>query len=200
MKKEIVFVLLDEFADWEGAMLAPALTAGILPVQGGETPYTVKYLTPDGKSVRSIGGMQVVPDYDASALPVRCAGLILIGGLQWQLAAAGRIMALVEEALKRDILLGAICNAASFLAAGGLLNGVQHTGNTVEMLKKWGAERYTGENLYQERQVVRDGNIVTANGTGYLEFARECLFSLDVGTAEQIEAWYEFNKSGFYKQ
>lgn len=199
MKKEIAFVLLDGFADWEGAFLAPALTAGILPIPGTDTPFTVKYLSPDGKPVRSIGGMCVTPDYDASTLPSECAGLILIGGLQWQSPAAERIVPLVEQALRCGIPVGGICNASLFLGAHGFLNSVRHTGNTVEVLKKWGGERYTGESLYEERQAVRDGNIVTANGTGYLEFTRECLFSLGVGTAEQIEAWYGFNKSGFYK-
>lgn len=198
MKKQIVFVLLDEFADWEGAFLAPALTSGIVPVPSGDSPYTVKYLTPDGSPVRSIGGMQVTPDYDASALPAQCAGLILIGGTQWQSPGAERIVPLVEEALTRGIPVGGICNASLFLGAHGFLNGIQHTGNTVEMLKKWGGARYTGENRYQERQAVRDGNIVTANGSGFLEFTRECLLALGVGTPEQVEAWYGFNKSGFY--
>ena len=31
MEKEIVFVLLDEFADWEAAFLAPALCSGVMP-------------------------------------------------------------------------------------------------------------------------------------------------------------------------
>ena len=30
MEKEIVFVLLDEFADWEAAFLAPALCSGVM--------------------------------------------------------------------------------------------------------------------------------------------------------------------------
>ncbi len=33
MEKEIVFVLLDDFADWEAAFLAPALRAGTLRVR-----------------------------------------------------------------------------------------------------------------------------------------------------------------------
>ena len=45
---------------------------------------------------------------------------------------------------------------------------------------------------------MREGNIVTANGTAQLEFARECLLALEVGTPQEVEAWYGFNKSGFY--
>lgn len=198
MEKEIVFVLLDDFADWEAAFLAPALRAGTMP--GRPASFGVKYMTPDGRPVRSIGGMQAAADCDASALPDTCAGLVLVGGMQWQSEAARRIAPLVGEALSRGMLVGAICNAASFLAAHGFLNNVRHTGNTVEMLKTWGGANYTGEALYVQRQAVRDGNIVTANGSGYLEFTRECLLALSADTPEAIEASYRFNKDGFYKE
>ena len=77
MEKEIVFVLLDEFADWEAAFLAPALCSGVMPGRPGS--YAAKYMSPDGESVRSIGGLRATPDYDASTLPESCAGLILVG-------------------------------------------------------------------------------------------------------------------------
>ena len=80
MEKEIVFVLLDEFADWEAAFLAPALCSGVMPGRPGS--YAAKYMSPDGESVRSIGGLRVTPDYDASTLPESCAGLILVGGME----------------------------------------------------------------------------------------------------------------------
>ena len=198
MEKEIVFVLLDDFADWEAAFLAPALRAGTMP--GRPASYGVKYMTPDGRPVRSIGGLRAAADCDASALPEACAGLILVGGMQWQSEAAQRIVPLVGEALARGIVVGAICNAASFLAAHGFLNGVRHTGNGLEMLREWGGANYTGEKLYQERQAVRDGNVVTANGTGQLEFTCECLLALAADTPEAIEASYKFNKEGFCKQ
>ena len=133
-------------------------------------------------------------------LPDDCAGLILVGGMSWATPEAERIVPLVREALSHGILVGAICNAASFLAAHGFLNGVRHTGNGLEMLREWGGANYTGEKLYQERQAVRDGNVVTANGSGYLEFTRECLLALEADTPEQIAASYAFNKHGFYQE
>lgn len=197
MKKEVLFLLLDDFADWEGAFLATGLNTG-LTMAGGGTPYTSRTLTPTKKQVRSIGGLVVTVDYTAATMPEDYAALILVGGMAWQSEEAQRVVPIVEAALARGVLVGAICNAASFLAAHEFLNGVRHTGNTVEMLKKWGGDRYTAESLYEERQAVRDGNIVTANGSGYLEFTRECLLALDADTTEAIEASYEFNKRGFY--
>ena len=158
MEKEIVFVLLDDFADWEAAFLAPALRAGTMP--GRPASYGVKYMTPDGRPVRSIGGLRAAADCDASALPEACAGLILVGGMQWQSEAAQRIVPLVGEALARGIVVGAICNAVSFMAAHGFLNGIRHTGNTLGMLQKWGGANYTGEALYEERQAVQAQDLI----------------------------------------
>jgi len=197
MEKEVIVVLLEEFADWEAAFLAPALRCGTMP--GREGFCEVKYMTPDGRPVRSIGGLRATPDYAAGELPAKCAGLILAGGMGWERPEAEKIVPAVEEALRRGLVVGAICNAASFLAAHGFLNGVRHTGNTVEMLQAWGGARYTGAALYEERQAVRDGRIVTANGSGYLEFTRECLLALGADTPEAIAASYDFNKNGFYK-
>ena len=136
----------------------------------------------------SDAGMTLTPDCDTETLPDDCAGLILVGGMSWATPETERIVPLVREALSHGILVGAICNAASFLAAHGFLNGVRHTGNGLEMLREWGGANYTGEKLYQERQAVRDGNVVTANGSGYLEFTRECLLAREADTPEQIAA------------
>ena len=174
--KTVLFVLLDQFADWESAFLAPALRGGIMPGRPGS--HAVRYATPGGVPVRSIGGMTLTPDCDTETLPDDCAGLILVGGMSWATPETERIV----------------------LAAHGFLNGVRHTGNGLEMLREWGGANYTGEKLYQERQAVRDGNVVTANGSGYLEFTRECLLALEADTPEQIAASYAFNKHGFYQE
>lgn len=196
--KNVLFVLLDDFADWEAAFLAPALRAGIMPGQQGS--FEVLYAAPDGRPVRSIGGMQVVPDRDLSALPDHCAGIVLVGGMSWNTPAAGEVAPLVRQALERGLLVGAICNACCFMAAQGLLNGVRHTGNTLEMLREWGGPHYTGEGRFEERQAVHDGQIVTANGSGYLEFAREFLLGLGVYQIEAIGGWYAFFRHGLYKE
>lgn len=199
MKKEVLFLLLDDFADWEGAFLATGLNTG-LTMAGGGTPYVSRTLTPTQKQVRSIGGLVVTVDYTAATMPEDYAALILVGGMAWQSEEARRVVPIVRAALARGVLVGAICNAAAFLAAHGFLNGVRHTGNTLEMLREWGSANYTGADLYEERQAVRDGNIVTANGTGYLEFTRECLLWLHADTDEVIEASYQFNKHGLYRK
>lgn len=144
--------------------------------------------------------MTLTPDCDTETLPDDCARADPRRRYELGDAETERIVPLVREALSHGILVGAICNAASFLAAHGFLNGVRHTGNGLEMLREWGGANYTGEKLYQERQAVRDGNVVTANGSGYLEFTHECLLALEADTPEQIAASYAFNKHGFYQE
>lgn len=197
MSKTVMIVLLNEFADWEASFLAPALRTGVMA--GCEGHFDVVYAAPSGRSVRSLGGLTVQPDRDLTALPDDCAGLVLVGGMSWRTSEADQVAPLVADALGRGLLVGAICNATLFLAARGFLNDLQHTGNTVEMMKEWGGKRYTGEAHYVERQAVSDGGIVTANGTGYLEFTREFLLCLGADSTEHIEASYRFNKQGFYK-
>ena len=80
-----------------------------------------------------------------------------------------------------------------------ILNSIRHTGQHRRNAESERAN-YTGEALY-ERQAVRDGNVVTANGTGQLEFTRECLLALAADTPEAlIAASYKFNKEGFYSK
>lgn len=195
--KTILFVLLDQFADWESAFSPQRFAAALCRDARDATPCGMRR---PGSSRTLDRRHDPHPDCDTETLPDDCAGLILVGGMSWATPETERIVPLVREALSHGILVGAICNAASFLAAHGFLNGVRHTGNGLEMLREWGGANYTGEKLYQERQAVRDGNVVTANGSGYLEFTRECLLALEADTPEQIAASYAFNKHGFYQE
>lgn len=194
MNKEIICFLLDEFADWEGAFIAPALNFGIEP---GSARYRVKTMSVTKDPVTSIGGFKVIPDYDVQDFPRDCAGLILIGGMSWFKPEAESVLPLVKATLERGQLVAGICNASVFLGMHGLLNGVKHTSNTLAYLKQCAGANYTGETRYLDQQAVRDGNVVTANGTGYLEFCREIMHALQADTPEKIEEFYRFNKEGF---
>lgn len=83
------------------------------------------------------------------------------------------------------------------MAKCGLLNKVKHTGNGLDQLKLWGGDNYTNPDGYIHAQAVSDGNIVTANGSATLEFAKELLSLLENDTPERIEMYYQFNKQGF---
>ena len=76
------------------------------------------------------------------------------------------------------------------------LNEVKHTSNTLDYLKQYAGDQYTGESNYINKQAVRDENIVTANGIGQLEFCREILYALEADTTDAIEESYLFYKNG----
>ena len=107
------------------------------------------------------------------------------------------IVPLVEKAIKEKKLVAGICNASVFLGMHGFLNEVKHTSNTLNYLKQYAGDKYTGDSNYINEQAVRDENIVTANGTGQLEFCKEILYALEADTADAIEESYLFYKNGF---
>lgn len=76
---------------------------------------------------------------------------------------------------------------------------MRHTSNDLDYMKQWAGNSYTGEQNYLQQQAVRDGNVVTANGTAALEFAKEVLEALQLAPESEIERWYNFYKLGFYR-
>lgn len=197
MKKEVLFLILNDYADWEGAFLATSLNTGVMP--DSEIKYVSKTVAPTLEEVHSIGGFRTLPDYSFQNMPSDYAALVLIGGMQWKSPEAEQVAPIVREALRQGKIVGAICNAASFMCAHGFLNNVKHTGNTLAQLKLWGAENYTNEAGYVEQQAVSDKNIVTANGTGHLEFTRELQILLQADSIDRINGAYDFYKNGLVR-
>ena len=123
--------------------------------------------------------------------------MVLIGEMSWFSLEVELLVPLVEETVGEKKLVARICNASVFLGVHGFFNGVKHTSNTLAYLKQYAGDKYTGEADYVDKQAVRDGKIVTANGTWQLEFCREILYALEADTAEAIEESYLFYKNGF---
>ena len=193
MKKVVLFVILDEYSDWEGAYLSPFIVAL------GKGEYVVKTVSLTKDGVQSIGGFTVLPDYTIQSAPTDFEGVILVGGMSWRKEEARQVMPLVQAALDKGKVLGGICDAAGFLGTMGVLNDVRHTGNDLNDLKQWAGDAYTGEEKYIMQHAVRDNNIVTANGTAALEFAREVIIALGVVPESKIMEWYNFYKLGCYE-
>lgn len=191
MKKNILFVILDKFADWEAAYLSSLILAL------GQDKYSVKTVSLTKDSIQSLGGFTVLPDYDIQSAPTEFEGLILIGGMSWRNPDAQQVKPLVEKTLNSGKVLGAICDASVFLGSIGSLNHVNHTSNDLNDLKQWAKDAYTGEEKYIMQQAVRDDNIITANGTAALEFAKEVMIALQVAPESKILEWYNFHKLGW---
>lgn len=196
MNNEILYLLLPDYAAHEAVYLSQAIASDEQALKVSPK-YVNKVLTPTMEPVKSIGGFRTLPDYSFETMPDDYAALVLIGGFGWSTAIADKVVSIVGKALKEGKIVGAICNAASFMAKHGFLNHVRHTGNGLDQLKLWGGETYVNAAMYVNEQAVSDGNLVTANGSATLEFAKELLLLLKNDTPERIEMYYQFNKQGF---
>lgn len=192
MKKTILFVILQQYADWEAAYISSAIT------MLGQGQYDIKTVSLSKECVQSIGGFRTLPDYDMEAVPEDYEALILIGGMTWRSENTQQIKKLVEECCQKGRVLGGICDASAFLGTAGVLNEVMHTSNDLNDLKQWAGPVYTGETKYVAKQAVRDRNIITANGTAPMEFAREILLALNAASEDKVLEWYNFHKLGYY--
>lgn len=196
MSNEILYILLPDYAAHETVFLSQAIASDEYAMK--ENPkYVNKVVAPILEPVKSIGGFRTMPDYSFDTMPDNYVALVLIGGFGWSTSVAEKVVPIVTKAIKQNHIVGAICNAVSFMAKHGFLNAVKHTGNGLDQLKLWGGDNYTNADGYIHVQAARDKNIVTANGSATLEFAKELLLLLENDTPERIEMYYQFNKQGF---
>lgn len=193
--KKVVYVLLPQFAEHELPYLTQPLRSDAMAMK--ESPkYENKIAAESMEPVEAISGFRLLPDYTFETMPDDYAALVLIGGYGWQGEAAERVAPLVADAIRKGRIVGAICNAASWMASKGFLNDIRHTGNGVEQLQLWGGEHYTNAAGYVHAQAVSDKHIVTANGSGHLEFACELLNLLKNDEPQDIEQYKTFYKLG----
>lgn len=121
--KKILYVVLEQWADWELAYISSAVNM----LGGGKFENKTVSLTKN--AVTSIGGIKCLPDYDIQSVPSEYDALILIGGMAWHNENAMQIKPLIDDCIKNGKALGAICDACRFLGAVGALNGAKHTAN-----------------------------------------------------------------------
>ncbi len=196
MSNEVLYILMPHYAAHEIVYLSQAIASDEAALK--DCPkYINKVVAPTLETVTSIGGFVTTPDYSLDTMPDDYAALVLIGGFGWSTPVANNVVPVVRNAIERGKPVGAICNAASFMAKHGFLNSIRHTGNGLEQLTLWGGDNYTNAAGYVHAQAVCDHAIVTANGSAPLEFAKEMLLLLENDTPERIEMYYQFYKQGF---
>lgn len=192
-KKEVVFVLVSPFADWEFAHLAAELNNPELE----ENDFVATTAGVAGKEVRSMGGLKATTDYTLDEIPEDIAGLVLIGGMSWREAGLNGVADLVRKTLDRGIPVGSICDSTVFLGMHGLLNDHKHTSNGLDGLQEGAGAAYTNAANYQRVDAFRDGLLVTANGQAPIEFAKLYMEALGARDQEYLQQWFDFNKLGF---
>ncbi|NRS17340.1 glutamine amidotransferase [Brevibacillus sp. HB1.4B] len=190
--KEVFIFITDGFADWEASYVSSELNKP-------GTGYRVKTIAIDQEPKVSMGGVTVLPDYSVSEFDrnVDIAMLIIPGGTGWREEKNQQAKVVVEYCVSKDIPVAAICDATTFLGNHGFLDNHRHTGNTLPYLKE-GAPNYRGDQHYVDGQSIRDENLITANGSGALEFSRHILERLGVLEGDELNQWYELFKKGYF--
>ena len=112
--KEILYILLDNYAEHEIGFMPGAVSTDATGFRK-EPKYINKMVAPTMEPVKSIGGMRTLPDYSFETMPADYAALVLIGGFGWMNPEAERVLPIVKDALSKGVVVGAICNAASWI-------------------------------------------------------------------------------------
>ena len=116
--KKALFLILDEYADWEGAYLSSTLNE--------REDWSVNTISLDG-IVSSIGGFKTSADYIIGSEPEDFNLLVMIGGILWG-NDNKMLLQFIKITFQNNIPIGAICGAVDCLAKNGFLNDHNHTG------------------------------------------------------------------------
>jgi len=149
--------------------------ASLLCFIAGYAGNQISTVAPAGEEqVKSLEGFTVLPDWILDpADPVAVAQydmLVIPGGHPENIVDREDVHSLIRQFNEAGKLIGAICAGPAVLAAAGVLHGRSYTHSF--------GENYRGlfeEDLKKDEFVVVDGNIVTAMGHAYGQFARVML-------------------------
>jgi len=117
---------------------------------------------------------QILRDVDVDSIDL----LIIPGGDPAPLIGNQELKSFIEELVAKNKKVAGICGGASMLAGFGVLKGKKCTGMTSGVApsdrpnvnKEY---EYYSESIVSDEHVVVDGNIITAQGQAYIEFAVE---------------------------
>ena len=188
--KNIYLFLFDGYSDWEISYCTPEIYKN--------ERVSLKTFSIDGNNVRSMGGLQVVPELSLNdILPEKIDMLILPGGTAWDENKLNDIQLLVIDLVEQRKCIAAICAATFFLAKNGILDTIKHTSNDLGYLKSV-VPNYKGEALYQSDKAFTDNNIITASGIAPIEFAKEIFSYIELFDKATLENWYQLYKNGIW--
>lgn len=184
MKNKLCYLFVfDGYSDWEPALAVAGLQQF--------TDFEVQTFSLDGKPVISAGNIAIAPKLSLAELDT--ADLIIIpGGAAWAEGKNREITPFIKEALGEGKTVAAICDATLYMASEGFLDNIRHTSNDLGLLKD-AVPSYKGEGNYIQKGAVRHQQVITANGTAGVSFAREIFDQF--GLLEQNEGfafWFGF--------
>lgn len=184
--KTALFVLLNQYADWEAAYLLSLLNQ--------RDDWQVRTASNLSRA-ESIGGLNTIIDLKFSEMKQNFDLVVLIGGNSWNIYSQ-ELYGLVERQLIHGQPVAAICGAVDYLAENGFLEGYYHTGNDRFLWEAF--SNYQIPENFLEKQAVNDRNLVTANGTAVLEFTELSLQLIGDSLIEAKKA-VDLYRLGYYE-
>ena len=97
-----------------------------------------------------------------------------------------------------EFVIGAICSGPLFLAQAGLLEGKKYTDSLFMEMRV--IFPFVDENYFLPQPVVEDGNIITANGSAFNDFAVHVARKLGYECSDRILSGYidHWTKDDYY--
>jgi len=188
----IFLYVLDTLADWEISFLIAEINSGRYLRKDIEKPKIIK-VGNNLTAIKTMGGIEITPEIDVDNMSVKNGDLIILPGADtWQNGNNQKIIDIIHG--NKNITVAAICGATFALADNGILDNKRHTSNDKEYLKMV-CKKYKGENLYEDKPVVVDENLITASGIAPLEFTFEVLNKLNIMNNNTLMAWYDLYKT-----
>lgn len=192
MKMKIFIYLFEGFSDWEIAYLTPEINKS--------ENHELIFISDNGNSVTSMGGLQVQANSSLNEINIDEIGLLILpGGNAWEKGDNTEIDKILVETNNLEKPIAAICAATTYLGKSGILDNIKHTSNDLNYLKAM-APQYNGENNYQNLLATSDKNIITANGIAPIEFACEVFKMINLYDDDKREKWFQLFKNGIWEE
>ncbi|MFX1325380.1 MAG: DJ-1/PfpI family protein [Promethearchaeota archaeon] len=162
--KTILCFIYDGFADFESVLVCSGLN--------GCEDIDVVYISYDTLPLKSSGGLSIFPGKTVSEITNTddIDGLLIPGGSERDLKP--ELKELINQLNEEKKLIAAICAGPEFLAKAGILNGIRYTtSQTPDDYKETGDGDPFPRDTYVEERIIQDGNIITAQGHAFIDFA-----------------------------
>jgi putative intracellular protease/amidase len=124
---------------------------------------------------------KVIKDVDIDSIDL----LVIPGGEPAPLVENLELKSFVENLVARNKKVAGICGGAALLAGLGVLKGRKCTGLSSGKNPNIPSYQYFSESIFLDDHVVVDGNIITAQGQAYVEFAFELVRQMGLVEKEE---------------
>lgn len=187
--------VLDTLSDWEPGYAVAELNSGRFFSQPGQR-IPVRTVGVSEDPITTMGGVEITPEVSVSDVtPDNTSVLLLVGADTWDEPQHASVLQKAIELLDAGTNVAAICGATGALANVGVFDDRPHTSNSPQYLDMV-APKYQGHAHYVEARAVADGNLITADSSGQLLWAKYVLERLGVFSDESLESWYRYFDTG----